>query len=59
MFIIEFINNNDVLIFMNVLSFYTNKEFHFYINFNSDLINYNIIRKRLNAIKIKNIINYI
>ena len=39
--------------------FYVNKEFHLYMNFNLDIINYIIIRKRFNIIKIKNIINHI
>ena len=52
-------NNNNVLIFINVSLFYVNKDFHFYINFNFNIINYVIIRKRFNVIKVKNIINYI
>ena len=39
--------------------FYANKGFYFYINFNFNTIDYIIIRKRLNIIKIKNIIDYI
>ena len=39
--------------------FYINKDFHFYINFNFNIINYAITRKRFNVIKIKNIIDYI
>ena len=39
--------------------FYINKDFYFYINFNFNIINYIIIRKRFNVIKVKNIINYI
>ena len=39
--------------------FYANKEFHPRISFNSDIINYVIIRKRLNAIKAKDIIDHI
>ena len=48
---IEFIDNNDVLIFINISPFYTNKDFNFYINFNFNIINYVIIRKRFNVIK--------
>ena len=44
---------------MSVSLFYINKDFHFYISFNFDIINYVIIRKRFNVIKVKNIINYI
>ena len=39
--------------------FYINKDFYFYINFNFNIINYIIIRKHFNIIKIKNIIDYI
>ena len=56
---IEFANNNNILIFINVSLFYANKDFHFYISFNFDIINYIIIRKRFNIIKVENIINYI
>ena len=59
MFIIEFANNNNVLTFTNISLFYINKDFHFYISFNFNIINYVITRKRFNAIKIKNIINHI
>ena len=38
--------------------FYANKEFHSYISFNSNIIDYAIIRKRLNAIKAKDIIDH-
>ena len=56
---IEFVNNNNVLVFINVSFFYANKEFHFRISFNFNMIDYVIIRKRLNVVKIKNIIDYI
>ena len=56
---IEFANNNNVSTFINMSSFYTNKGFYFYINFNLNIINYVIIRKRFNIIKAKNIIDYI
>ena len=59
MLIIEFANNNNVLIFINMSLFYTNKGFHLYISFNFNIINYVIIQKRLNIIKVKNIIDYI
>ena len=41
-----------------MLSFYTNKEFYYRISFNFNIIDYIITRKRLNAIKIKDIIDY-
>ena len=43
---------------MNVSLFYANKEFHSHISFNSDIIDYIITRKRLDAIKTKNIIDH-
>ena len=58
MFIIEFINNNNVLTFIDLLFFYANKEFHYRISFNFDIIDYVIIRKRLDVIKIKDIIDH-
>ena len=42
-----------------MLFFYINKDFYFYISFNINIINYIIIRKLFNIIKMKNIINYI
>ena len=44
---------------MNISLFFINKDFHFRISFKFNIINYVIIRKRFNIIKIKNIINYI
>ena len=41
-----------------MLFFYANKEFHSRISFNLDIIDYVIIRKRFNAIKIKDIIDH-
>ena len=43
---------------MNVSLFYTNKDFHFRISFNFDIINYVITRKRFDVVKIKNIIDH-
>ena len=39
--------------------FYINKGFYFRISFNFNIINYVIIRKRFNVIKVKDIIDYI
>ena len=58
MLIVEFANNNNVLTFINMLLFYANKEIHSRISFNFNIIDYIIIRKRLDAAKTKNIINY-
>ena len=58
MLIIEFANNNNVSTFISVLFFYTNKGFYSRISFNFDIIDYVIIRKRFNVIKIKDIIDH-
>ena len=42
-----------------MLLFYTNKEFHFRINFEFDIIDYVITRKRLDVVKTQNIIDRI
>ena len=55
---IEFADNNNVFIFTNVSFFYANKEFHFRMNFNLNIIDYVIIRKRFNVSKIKDIIKH-
>ena len=57
MLIVEFADNNNVLTFINISLFYANKGFHSRISFNFDIIDYVIIRKRLNVIKIKDIID--
>ena len=57
--IIKFANNNNVSTFIKVSLFYANKEFHSRISFGFDIINYVIIRKRLDAAKAQNIIDRI
>ena len=59
MLIAEFADNNNVLTFINVLFFYAKKGFHSRISFNFNIIDYVIIRKRLDVIKTKNIIDRI
>ena len=59
MLMIEFADNNNVLAFTNMSPFYTNKGFHPRMNFNLNIIDYVIIRKRFNVIKAKNIIDHI
>ena len=56
---IEFADNNNVSTSISVSLFYINKDFHFYISFNPNIINYIIIRKRLDAVKAKDIIDHI
>ena len=57
--IIEFANNNNVSTFINVSFFYANKGFHSRISFGFNIIDYVIIRKRLNAAKTQDIIDRI
>ena len=55
---IEFVDNNDVLVSMSVSPFYANKGFHPRMSFNPDIIDYVIIRKRLNTTKAKDITDH-
>ena len=57
-FMIEFADNNNVFAFMSVSPFYANKGFHSRMSFNSDTIDYVIIRKRFDVLKIKDIIEH-
>ena len=49
--IVEFADNNNVLTSIKVLFFYANKGFHSRISFESNIIDYIITRKRLDAAK--------
>ena len=51
----EFADNDEVSSFIEVISFYVNKEFHSRISFSKDFTTYAITRKRLDAVKIENI----
>ena len=55
----EFADNNGVSVFTSVSPFYANKGFHPRMNFSPDIIDYVIIRKRLNTTKVKDIIDHI
>ena len=59
LFIVEFIDNNNVSTFISVLFFYTNKGFHPRISFNPDIIDYVITRKRFDVAKMKDTIDRI
>ena len=59
LFIVKFTNNNNVLTFISVLFFYANKGFYSRMSFNFDIVDYVIIRKRLDVAKTKNIIDRI
>ena len=52
---IKFNNNNNISSVIDLTLFYINKNFYSYISFDLDFISYKITRKRLEAIKTKNI----
>ena len=51
----EFADNNTIFASIKMTPFFANKEFHLRMSFSSDNIQYNIARKRLNAVKADNI----
>ena len=53
---IEFANNNAVFSSIKMI-FFVNREFYSKINFNSNIISYSLIKKRLLITKIENILN--
>ena len=53
---IEFANNNNILLIIDILFFYINKNFNLRINFSLDFIDYNNIYKRFNIENVENII---
>ena len=54
---IEFANNNAIFAFIELLSFFVNKNFYFRMNFLSNFISYVITKKKLLIVKTKNITN--
>ncbi len=52
---IEFVNNNVLLSVIFLTFFFMNKNFHSHMNFNSDIIEYESIRERLQINRVKNI----
>ncbi len=53
---IKFSKSFNIFSIILMISFYFNKSFHLRISFNSDTINYEIIRERFKAKKINDII---
>ncbi len=55
LFMIEFVNNNVLSLVIFLTLFFMNKNFHSHMNFNSDIIEYESIRERLQINWVKNI----
>ena len=55
---IEFINNNILSLIIFLTLFFMNKNFHFYMSFNFDIIKYESIRERLQIAWVENIFNH-
>lgn len=54
----EFADNNALSLIINTILFFLNKDFHFHMSFESDFTKYESFKKRLQAIKIKDISKY-
>ena len=52
----KFSDNFNIFSIISMISFYFNKDFHSWMNFNSDMINYEIIHERLKARKADDIV---
>jgi len=55
---IEFINNNILSSIIFLILFFMNKSFHSYMSFDSDIIEYESIRERLQIIRVEDIFNH-
>ncbi len=55
---IEFINNNALFSVIFMILFFMNKDFHPRISFDSDFIEYESIRERLQVARVKDIFDY-
>ncbi len=58
LFMIEFINNNVLSSVIFLIFFFMNKSFHSHMSFNSDIIEYESIRERLQITWIEDIFNH-
>jgi len=56
---IEFVDNNVLFSIIFLTLFFMNKSFHSHMSFNSDIIEYESIRERLQIIKVEDIFNHI
>ena len=59
LFIIEFVNNNILLVLIEIIFFFVNKNFYFRISFSLNSTSYILTRERLQTAKIKVIIDLI
>jgi len=55
---IKFINNNVLFSIIFLIFFFMNKSFHSHMSFNSDIIEYESIHKRLQIVRIEDIFNH-
>ena len=55
---IEFINNNILSSVIFLIFFFMNKNFHFHMSFNFDIIKYESLREHLQIAQVKDIFNY-
>ncbi len=55
---IEFVNNNAILSSIEQSTFFLNKNFHSHINFDSNLIEYEITQAKIEADKAENIFKH-
>ena len=58
LFMIEFVNNNVILLSIEQSMFFLNKSFHFHMSFNLNSIKYEITWARIEADKAKNIFEH-
>ena len=56
---IKFVDNNILFSVIFLILFFMNKSFHSHMSFNSDIIEYESIRERLQIIKVEDIFNHI
>ncbi len=55
---IKFVNNNVLSSIIFLIFFFMNKDFHFHMSFNFDIIKYESIHERLQIAWVENIFNY-
>ncbi len=55
---IEFVNNNVLSLVIFLIFFFMNKSFHSHMSFDSDIIEYESIRERLQIVRVEDIFNH-
>jgi len=55
---IKFVDNNVLFSIISLIFFFMNKNFHFRMSFNSDIIKYESIRERLQIAQVEDIFNH-